>query len=131
MTSTPALPPGREHIPPLAAETQHPHPIMSAALAELSTEALMREVQRRLDCQTKPDKRLILIGPSVPQMRNPSCTVSHVGLFPQALRRKRKRRSSLTLASPLLSTDPKNAFAPTTLSPPPLSLPPSVRVFGH
>ena len=31
-------------------------------LVDVSTEALMREVQRRLDCQTKPDKRLILIG---------------------------------------------------------------------
>ena len=37
--------------------------IMSAALAEVSTDALMREIQRRLDCQSKPDKRLILIGP--------------------------------------------------------------------
>ena len=36
---------------------------MSSALAEVSTDALMREIQRRLDCQSKPDKRLILIGP--------------------------------------------------------------------
>ena len=35
---------------------------MSSDLAEVSTDALMREIQRRLDCQTKPDKRLILIG---------------------------------------------------------------------
>ena len=34
-----------------------------ADLAEVSTDALMREVQRRLDCQSKPDKRVILIGP--------------------------------------------------------------------
>ena len=32
-------------------------------LAEVSSDALMREVQRRLECQAKPDKRLILIGP--------------------------------------------------------------------
>ena len=36
---------------------------MSSALAEVSTDALMREIQRRLDCQSKPDKRLILVGP--------------------------------------------------------------------
>lgn len=35
---------------------------MSSELSEVSTDALMREIQRRLDCQTKPDKRLILIG---------------------------------------------------------------------
>ena len=37
---------------------------MAEQLAEVSTDALMREIQRRLDCQTKPDKRLILIGRS-------------------------------------------------------------------
>lgn len=36
---------------------------MAEALAEVSTDALMREIQRRLDCQSKPDKRLILVGP--------------------------------------------------------------------
>ena len=35
----------------------------SSALHEVSTDALMREIQRRLECQSKPDKRLILVGP--------------------------------------------------------------------
>ena len=39
-----------------------PRQTMSSELSEVSTDALMREIQRRLDCQTKPDKRLILIG---------------------------------------------------------------------
>jgi hypothetical protein len=33
------------------------------ALEEISTDELMREIQRRLECKNKPDKRLILIGP--------------------------------------------------------------------
>ena len=33
-----------------------------AELAEVSTEDLMKEVQRRLECQKKPEKRLILVG---------------------------------------------------------------------
>jgi hypothetical protein len=33
------------------------------ALEEISTDELVREIQRRLECQNKPDKRLILIGP--------------------------------------------------------------------
>ena len=44
----------------------HPRPtrtMSSAALHEVSTDALMREIQRRLECQSKPDKRLILVGP--------------------------------------------------------------------
>jgi adenylate kinase len=36
---------------------------MGVDLTELSTEALMAEIQRRLSCQNKPDKRVILIGP--------------------------------------------------------------------
>lgn len=36
-------------------------PIMS--LEEVSTEALMAEISRRLACQNKPEKRLILVGP--------------------------------------------------------------------
>lgn len=32
-------------------------------LAEVSTESLLAEVQRRLDCIKKPEKRVILIGP--------------------------------------------------------------------
>jgi hypothetical protein len=36
---------------------------MSAAdLTEVPVEALMAEVQRRLECQLKPEKRLILVG---------------------------------------------------------------------
>ena len=38
---------------------------MSAeALESISTDDLMREVQRRIDCATKPEKRVILIGAS-------------------------------------------------------------------
>ena len=33
-----------------------------ADLAEIPTEDLMKEVQRRLQCQQKPEKRLILVG---------------------------------------------------------------------
>ena len=33
-----------------------------ADLAEIATEDLMKEVQRRLNCQSKPEKRLILVG---------------------------------------------------------------------
>lgn len=40
---------------------------MSAAapkidLSEVSTEVLLQEMQRRLDCLNKPEKRLVLIG---------------------------------------------------------------------
>lgn len=35
---------------------------MPADLTEVSTEALMAEIQRRLDCTKKPEKRIILIG---------------------------------------------------------------------
>ena len=39
---------------------------MSAeALESISTDDLMREVQRRIDCATKPEKRVILIGASL------------------------------------------------------------------
>lgn len=31
-------------------------------LSEIPTEALVHEVQRRLECLSKPEKRLILIG---------------------------------------------------------------------
>lgn len=31
-------------------------------LASLSVEQLMKEVQRRLECQTKPERRIIFIG---------------------------------------------------------------------
>jgi cytidylate kinase len=51
-----------------------------ADLAEVSTDALMREVQRRLDCQSKPDKRVILVGPpgcgkgtQSPKIKNEHC----------------------------------------------------------
>lgn len=33
-------------------------------LTDVTTETLMAEVQRRLDCQTKPEKRVILVGAS-------------------------------------------------------------------
>lgn len=36
---------------------------MSMDLSEVSTEALMAEVQRRIDCSKKQEKRVILIGP--------------------------------------------------------------------
>jgi adenylate kinase len=37
---------------------------MAAALdlSELPTEALVKEMERRLDCLNKPEKRLVLIG---------------------------------------------------------------------
>jgi adenylate kinase len=35
----------------------------SEMLADVSVQDLMAEVQRRLDCAKKPEKRLILIGP--------------------------------------------------------------------
>lgn len=31
-------------------------------LSELPTEALVKEIERRLDCLTKPERRLVLIG---------------------------------------------------------------------
>ena len=36
--------------------------VTMADLAEIPTEDLMKEVQRRLQCQQKPEKRLILVG---------------------------------------------------------------------
>jgi adenylate kinase len=35
---------------------------MSADLSEISTESLVHEIQRRLECLNKPEKHLILIG---------------------------------------------------------------------
>lgn len=35
---------------------------MAAHLEDVSAEELIKEVQRRIDCQTKPEKHLILIG---------------------------------------------------------------------
>ena len=59
----------RSHYPPLPL----PHPLPSPAamssdktselLADVSIDALIGEVTRRMDCTRKPDKRLILIGP--------------------------------------------------------------------
>ncbi|KAG2484470.1 hypothetical protein HYH03_016704 [Edaphochlamys debaryana] len=37
--------------------------MVAVDLAEVSTEALMAEIQHRLDCTRKPEKRIILIGP--------------------------------------------------------------------
>eukprot|EP00891_Asterochloris_glomerata_P007680 jgi/Astpho2/7680/e_gw1.00115.187.1_t len=36
---------------------------MPSDLLDVPTEELLKEVQRRLECQTKPEKRLILVGP--------------------------------------------------------------------
>jgi hypothetical protein len=44
----------------------------SELLADVSVQDLMAEVQRRLDCARKPEKRLILIGPPGEQQRNVS-----------------------------------------------------------
>ena len=33
-----------------------------ADLSEIATEDLMKEVERRLKCQSRPEKRLILLG---------------------------------------------------------------------
>lgn len=41
-------------------------------LSEASIEDLMAEVQRRLDCQNKPEKRVILVG----AFRFPSASIS-------------------------------------------------------
>ena len=35
---------------------------MPSDLLDVPTEELLKEVQRRLECQTKPEKRLILVG---------------------------------------------------------------------
>mmetsp|Transcript_23905 Transcript_23905/g.28929 ORF Transcript_23905/g.28929 Transcript_23905/m.28929 type:complete len:238 (-) Transcript_23905:249-962(-) len=49
-------------------------------LSDISTENLMAEVARRLDCQTKPEKRIILVGPpgsgkgtQSPKIKNEHC----------------------------------------------------------
>ena len=39
---------------------------MAAHLEDVSAEELIKEVQRRIDCQTKPEKHVILIGTSPP-----------------------------------------------------------------
>ncbi len=38
---------------------------MPLDLSEISTQDLVHEVQRRLECLNKPEKRLILIGQSM------------------------------------------------------------------
>lgn len=35
---------------------------MELALADVDTEVLVAELKRRLECQTKPEKHVILIG---------------------------------------------------------------------
>jgi len=49
-------------------------------LSEISTDSLMKEMQRRLDCVNKPEKRLILVGPpgsgkgtQSPKIKNEHC----------------------------------------------------------
>jgi hypothetical protein len=55
---------------------------MSAAhqevLGEVSTEALMAEVQRRIECAKKPERRTIFIGP---RKRNRAQTTRMAGVF--------------------------------------------------
>lgn len=53
---------------------------MSLDLSEIPTEGLVHEIQRRLECLTKPEKRLILIGPpgsgkgtQSPMIKNENC----------------------------------------------------------
>jgi adenylate kinase len=53
---------------------------MAAEIAEIPTEDLIKEVQRRLDCLTKSEKRLVLIGPpgsgkgtQSPMIKNDNC----------------------------------------------------------
>eukprot|EP00887_Chlorella_sp_A99_P006429 scaffold3.g6429.t1 len=53
---------------------------MSVDLSEIPTEDLVHEVQRRLECLNKPEKRLILIGPpgcgkgtQSPMIKNENC----------------------------------------------------------
>ena len=40
------------------------HAPMAAELAEVATADLLAEVQRRLECTDKPEKRIILVGAS-------------------------------------------------------------------
>lgn len=49
-------------------------------LSDVTTDALMKEMQRRLDCMNKPQKRLILVGPpgsgkgtQSPKIKNEHC----------------------------------------------------------
>lgn len=56
--------------PPPNPPTLHTPPAMSAAvskeqelLSEMSTDALMQEVQRRIECAKMPERRTIFIGP--------------------------------------------------------------------
>lgn len=39
-------------------------------LTDVTTETLMAEVKRRLDCQTKPEKRVILVGAAYTLLRS-------------------------------------------------------------
>ena len=41
---------------------------MASELVDVPTEKLMAEVQRRLNCQLKPQKRVILVGAAVRRM---------------------------------------------------------------
>jgi len=52
----------------------------SADLSEIPTDALIKEMQRRLECLNKPEKRLVLIGPpgsgkgtQSPMIKNDNC----------------------------------------------------------
>jgi len=52
----------------------------SELLADVSIQDLMSEVQRRLDCTKKPDKRIILIGPpgTANNQHTEHCTPCHL-----------------------------------------------------
>jgi hypothetical protein len=57
-------------------------------LAEVSTDALMREIKRRLDCQSKPDKRLILVGGVTPKWKFASSPPPPLSLPPPVHKRE-------------------------------------------
>ena len=48
----------------------------SELLADVSIQDLMNEVQRRIDCAKKPDKRIILIGPPGQQRTSHTTTTT-------------------------------------------------------
>ena len=58
----------------------------SELLADVSVQDLMAEVQRRLDCAKKPEKRLILIGPpGEPARRARRCSLRRPAVTPTDL----------------------------------------------
>eukprot|EP00976_Prorocentrum_cordatum_P113834 1195758-Prorocentrum_minimum.AAC.4 len=57
-------------------------------LSEVSTDSLMKEMQRRLDCMNKPEKRLILVGATA----DPDASIGTLGLEKRDLARSLRRR---------------------------------------